>query len=215
VKLSSARREAVRQQFEMPLGLPTVITVANCRHVKGTDVLVRAGAMVGKEFPGVQFLVVGTLGGGGIEHTFTKQVRQLSDSLGASSWIRFLGRAVEEVPALLSLSDIFVLPSRSEGLSNALLEAMRAGLPCVATAVGGNPEAVVDGKTGFLVPSENPRELADRILMLLRNPEMRSDMGRAGRQRLLEKFTVETMTGQLMTHYQQELKRKGAGHSSR
>jgi len=210
VQLSAAQLEGVRQQFEISADRPTVITVANCRHVKGTDVLVRAAALVGKEFPEAQFLVVGTLGGNDTERSFTKQVQELRDSLGATSQVRFLGRVVEEVPALLRVSDIFLLASRSEGFSNALLEAMRAGLPSVATAVGGNPEVVVEGETGFLVPPENPQELADRILRLLRNPEMRTEMGRAARHRMREKFTVETMIDQLTANYQQELHKKGA-----
>jgi glycosyltransferase involved in cell wall biosynthesis len=208
VELEAAYLKSVRQQFDLPVDRPVVITVANCRHVKGTDVLVQAAAMVGKEFPNVQFLSVGLLGGNDQDIVFAKDLEKLKDSVGATPYIRFLGRTVEEVPALLSLSNIFVLPSRSEGLSNALLEAMRAGLPCIATQVGGNPEVVVDGETGFLVPSENPREMADKLLTLLRNPKMQADMGRAGRRRLLEKFTIEAMTSQLMTNYEQELDKK-------
>jgi glycosyltransferase involved in cell wall biosynthesis len=198
----------IRASLDLPPGAPIIITVANPRHVKGIDVLVRAAVKVGSEIPDARILVVGNFGGSETDKTFTKGIMHLTETLGAGRWIKFLGTS-HVVPTLLKASDVFVLPSRSEGLSNALLESMRAGLPCVATAVGGNPEVVVEGRTGFLVPSDDPAALADRILRLLRDRELRVRMGEASRQRLIETFTVQKMTDQVVASYQRTLAEKG------
>jgi glycosyltransferase involved in cell wall biosynthesis len=99
------------------------------------------------------------------------------------------------------MSDVFCLPSRSEGFSNALLEAMACALPCVATRVGGNAEAIEDGVSGFLVAPQDPDLIADRLLRLLRQPEAGRHMGQAARQRVEEKFTVEAMMANLTAVY--------------
>jgi glycosyltransferase involved in cell wall biosynthesis len=96
-----------------------------------------------------------------------------------------------DVEDLLFASDIFVLPSHQEGFSNALLEAMAASVPAIATAVGGNSDAVVDGETGLLVPPSNPRSLAAAILRLAKNPELCRRFAEAGRRRVEQKFSLE------------------------
>jgi glycosyltransferase involved in cell wall biosynthesis len=95
-----------------------------------------------------------------------------------------------DVPALLANADIFVLPSDWEGVSMALLEAMAAGLPVVATSVGGTPEVVMDGVTGFLVPPRDPEALAGALSRLLLDPDLRQRMGQAGRQRAFDHFNI-------------------------
>jgi glycosyltransferase involved in cell wall biosynthesis len=89
--------------------------------------------------------------------------------------------------------DVFVLPSLSEGLSMALLEAMAAERPVVATSVGGNVELVEEGQTGYLVPSENPQALADRVVNLLRNREQARQFGQRGKQRAEARFSLAWM----------------------
>src|SRR5262249_34122008 len=153
-------------------------TVANWRRVKGIDILVKAAGLVCKEFPNARFLLIGTLSSDGDERAFTEEVLRVKEAQGTSRNVIPVG-ASDHVPEFLSLSDVYVSPSRSEGLSNSLLEAMRAGLPCVATNVGGNPEVVVDKLTGYLVPTEDPEALADRILELLRYADLRRSMGAA------------------------------------
>jgi glycosyltransferase involved in cell wall biosynthesis len=95
-----------------------------------------------------------------------------------------------DVPALLAQSHVFVLSSRSEGMPISVLEAMAAGLPVVASSVGGIPEQVVDGETGLLVPPDNPAALACALQCLLDEPELRARMGAAGRRRAVELFDV-------------------------
>ncbi len=196
----------LRERLAITAGVPIIACVANIRQVKGIDVLVRAMAVVRQFVPQVKVLLAGHLGSGA-NLVYCDEVIALSKSLDLQDTIQFLGQ-VEEVPELLSISDLFVLPSRSEGLSNALLEAMRAELPCVATAVGGNPEVVVDGVTGFLVPSEDAASLADRILQLLREPALRRRMGMSGRKRILQQFTVEIMVSKVLLAYDRLLRAK-------
>ncbi len=187
---------------------PIVTCVANLRRVKGIDVLIHAAALVKKSFPTAHFVVAG--GFGANENLdYSQDSVRLSKSLGLESTMTFIGQTTA-VPELLQLSDIFVLPSRTEGLSNALLEAMSSGLACVATSVGGNPEVVVDGQTGFIVPSDNPAQLASRILYLLENPEERAKMGALGRLRVRNEFSSESMTRQVRASYDDLLLHKAS-----
>jgi len=112
--------------------------------------------------------------------------------LGLESKVKLLGQR-SDVKTLLPIMDIFSLSSISEGISISILEAMSASLPVVVTNVGGNPEIVVDGKTGMLVESNNPEALANSIIHLLKNPKKRKEMGRATRNRVEEKFSLEKM----------------------
>ena len=166
--------------------------------MKGIDI--QAAAIVAKQAPHVRFLVAGAFGSSPMDKAYTDSVRDMAQSLEAERFMTFLG-PLDRVRALLQISDIFAAPSRSEGFSNALLEAMESDLPCVATSVGGNPEVVVDGVTGFLVPPEDPELLADRILALVRD-ERRRRFGEAGRKRILENFTAASMTARLIENYE-------------
>ena len=163
--------------------------------VKGVDILVRAAAIVCREFPHTNFVVAGLM-----EGEYPKQVMALADDLGVRPNFKFLGR-VHPILSIVKACDVFSLLSRSEGLSNALLEAMACGLPCVATAVGGNPEVVVHEQSGFLVPSEDAEAAAARILQLLRDPNLRRRMGNHGRKVVAKGFTVDVLAGRVAGLY--------------
>jgi glycosyltransferase involved in cell wall biosynthesis len=108
---------------------------------------------------------------------------------------------------ILSQLSISVLPSLSEGLSNVLIESLAAGIPSVATAVGGNGEVVDDGVTGLLVPPSDPPRLAAAIERILIDPDLAARFGKAGRRRYEEKFTIDRMVQQMMRLYRRLLDR--------
>ena len=99
-----------------------------------------------------------------------------------------------DIPEMLHALDVVVSPSLSEGFSNAILEAMAAGKPVIATRVGGSPEQIIDGVTGLLVPPQDAGAIAQALLTLLRSPGLRREMGTAAQRHVQENFSVAIMT---------------------
>jgi glycosyltransferase involved in cell wall biosynthesis len=178
-----------------PLGATVITAVGKIWPVKGVDVLIRAAAMVCREYPHTNFVLAGWVEPG----PYALHLENLVKSLGIERNVYFPGRVKNVVP-LLKAADVFCLLSRSEGMSNALLEAMACGLPCVATAVGGNPE-VLSEQSGFLVRSEDHEEAGARILQLLRDESLRRRMGAAGQKRVDLRFTDEIMVQRVADLY--------------
>lgn len=150
-----------------------------------------------KECPNTRLLVIGR---GDLEVDLKEQAHRL----GIDREVLFLGLR-NDVPLLLSLLDVFVLPSLSEGLSMAILEAMAAGKPVVASKVGGNPELVAEGQTGYLVPPQDSVALADRVLKLLKAPDRVRQFGAAARERVSQHFSHERMIAQYQDLYERRL----------
>ena len=167
---------------------PVVTTVGNLRHVKGHDLLIDAAAIVVRSVPGARFCI----GGEVLEPAYFELLQDQIRRLGLGDHVTFIG-GVRDLPAHLATADLFVLPSRSEGFSNAIIEAMAASLPVVATDVGGNGEAVRSGVTGTIVPPEDAAALAEAILEMLSDPGRAVAMGQAGRALVAERFTTEAM----------------------
>jgi glycosyltransferase involved in cell wall biosynthesis len=136
--------------------------------------------------------------------------RELAAERGLLDKVKFLG-ARKDIPELLSRAHIFVLTSNWEGFPITILEAMRAGLPVIASDVGGVGEAVVDGKTGFLIPRGDIEVLKDRLTRLIDNPGLRVELGQAGRQRFTENFTIDIMLAKTVSVYQQILQQRECG----
>lgn len=186
---------AFRRREGIPADSIVALCVSNFYSYKGHEELVEAAARIVPAFPNVIFLLVGR-DSGTMEATRTRiRERRIEGS------VRFVGSRTD-VPDLLRASDLFVHPSREEGFSNAILEAMAAGLPVVACDVGGNPEAVVDGETGRLVPSRNAAAFASAVADLLVDPEKRKAMGEAGRLRATERFSLVRMVGEIESLYE-------------
>ena len=118
----------------------------------------------------------------------------------------WLAGARSDVPQILQSLDCFVLPSLGEGISNTILESMACGLPVIATAVGGNPELVIEGETGHLVPAGDPKALAAAMQSLLDAPQQCRQFGTAGRRRIEAKFSLDAMVGAYMSLYDKLLK---------
>ena len=121
-----------------------------------------------------------------------EELESLAVALNLGTAVRFLGK-VDDVAGLLREASMLVLSSVKEGISLTLLEAMARGLPVVATRVGGNPEVVVDGETGLLVPPSNPRALADALLKIRQDSALGLALGRAGRERAEVCFDIRRM----------------------
>jgi glycosyltransferase involved in cell wall biosynthesis len=175
-----------------------VVAVGNMHSdVKGHPWLIGAAPAVVREFPDTQFVLVGD----GTERArFERQVVEL----GLSRNFTFLGQR-RDVPEILSSSDIAVLASRSEGMPNAVLEYMAAGLPVVATAVGGNRELLQNGTTGYPVPPENSEALAEAILGCLRKPEGARRVAENGRAMVERKFSFDRLVREVDELYSELL----------
>jgi glycosyltransferase involved in cell wall biosynthesis len=180
-----------------------VTTVGNIRRVKGHDVFIKAAAAIAPRFPKVLFSVAGEV----LEPDYFTQLQTLVQDFDLSDHFRFVG-GVTDLRQHLAAADIFVLPSRSEGFSNAIVEAMAASLPVVATDVGGNAEAVQDGVSGFIVPSDDPAALSAAIIRLLSNPSLARAMGSAGKDLVAKRFTTQTMMSRIAGAYRNLLSGK-------
>lgn len=173
------------------------VVVARLVPLKGIDVLLRATPAIVANCPDFRLHVAG-------DGPARGQLEQLAADLGVGTVVRFLGE-VRDVPALLAGSRVFVLPSRSEGISLTILEAMASGLPVVTTRVGGNPEVVVDGETGYLIPGDDPSSLADALTRLWTRPELCARMGEGSRRRVQDHFDVRRMVARYESLYLQGL----------
>lgn len=193
-------RSRVRMSLRLSDQNLIVTTVGHIRKVKGIDILAAAAARLKDRFPNVRCLVIGDVH----EPEHMHKLQKFIASNQLDQQFRFIGPR-EDIPALLNASDVFVLPSRSEGFSNALVEAMLCRLPCVATDVGGNAEALHDGVNGYLVPNESVERMAEAIALLLEDSELRNRMGDASRHIALEVFTVERMMNGLIEVYEAAL----------
>lgn len=178
-----------------------VTTIGNIRHVKGHDLFIKAAAAIAPRFPNVSF----SIAGGVLETAYFEELQDLIRNMNLSGRFQFAG-SITDLRQHLSSADIFVLPSRSEGFSNAIVEAMAASLPVVATNVGGNAEAVQNGVSGMIVPAEDPNALAAAITQLLVDPARAKAMGIAGKQRVAENFTTAAMMEQTTATYRKLLK---------
>jgi glycosyltransferase involved in cell wall biosynthesis len=182
-----------RRSRSIPEHVPLIGTVANLNPVKGVDVFVRCAAMLSRQAPEARFVVAGA---GPLE----EELARLRNELGLDDRLIFAG-SLEDVRPLLASLDVFMLLSRSEGMSNALLEAMATAKPIVATRVGGNAEAIGEGEAGFLVPSENPEAAANAALRLIRDGRLAGRLGLAARRRAELSFSLQRMVERTQNLY--------------
>lgn len=183
----------IRREIGVPSRSPLMCCVARLCADKGVDVLIRAMPRVLEQFPTATAIIAGD----GPERS---DLTRLCRELGVQNQVRLLGYR-PDIPALLAASDLFIMPSRREGLAIAVLEAMAAGKPVVATRVGGLVELLADGERGVLVPQEDPGELAAAIVGLLNDEVARKRMGINGRKFVSARFSVDSMVGETQDLY--------------
>ena len=187
---------ALRAKLGLDGASHLVTAVANIRRVKGLDVFIKVASILRSKFKSAVFVIAGWPN----EPQYFDELQQLITDLGLQNNVRFLGE-VEDVFPLLKQSDVFCLLSHTEGFSNALLEAMACRLPCVATRIGGNTEAIDDQRNGYLVPTDDAKAAADRVALLLESPQIARELGQAARRTIEAKFTVKMMIDQLTALY--------------
>jgi glycosyltransferase involved in cell wall biosynthesis len=198
----------LRDQLGIGRGEPMILSVGRLSKEKGHADLLRALGRL-RSIPQAWKLV---LVGVGPERG---ALERLARSLGINQRVVFAGFR-PDVRCFFSIADVFVLPSHSEGSSNALLEAMMAKVPIAATRVGGNPEIVLDEKTGLLVPVADPRTLAGAIARLLEEPDLSSRFVAAAFARATREFSLERYRDRICGFYAEALGREhqGAGYLS-
>jgi glycosyltransferase involved in cell wall biosynthesis len=174
--------------------------VARFDPVKGLDVLLRAVSALVPRYRQLKLVLVG-------DGPEAAKLRRLSETLGLSGRVVFTG-VVEGAPRIFPVWHVYVSPSRKEGLPLALLEAMACELPVVATRIPGHLDTVVAGETGLLAELDDPQDLSAIIARLLDDPDLRKRMGRAGRKRVEEHFTVERMASQIARLYREAVARR-------
>lgn len=174
-----------------------VVCVANLRPEKNHETLIGAAALLKARCPGLRYRIVG----GGSRRA---ALETLARDRGVADVVEFAGHR-DDIPAELREADVFVLPSRSEAFPNSVLEAMAAGLPVVASAVGGLLDLVEHGRTGLLVPPADPEALADALHRLYAEPARAHALGDAARREAGLRYSFERMVGAFQALYESEL----------
>lgn len=169
--------------------------VANIRPVKDYETFFKAAILVAEKVDNVKFIIVGSRDEG-----YWERIKILAENAELKKKLVFTGPIDNPIPVIRTL-DVGVLSSTSEGLSNALIEYGAVGIPAVATDVGGNPEIVENGNTGYLVPPRSPEILASKITELLLNPEKRKVLGRKARELAFYRFDQEKILKQYEDFY--------------
>jgi glycosyltransferase involved in cell wall biosynthesis len=193
--VSPDQRARLQSELGLSPGERVVLVVGNVEPRKGLDVLVRAMPQVLAQDPQTRVIAVGKQ-----EKEFASRVMDEARQLGVEASIRMLGPR-RDIPELLSLADVFCLPSREEQLPLSVLEAMAAGKPVVATRVGGLPECIASGLHGILVPSKDSAALGSAISELLRSPATCARMSLAAQRRIASAFAPPSCIGQIEVIY--------------
>lgn len=172
----------------------TVVCVSKLRYEKGIDVLLQAWHLVHEQEPDARLIIVG-------DGPIQPHLQQMADALGITDSVEFAGLQ-SDVPAQLHRATINVLPSRWEGMPNALLEAMGSGLACVATRVSGSEDIIQSGVNGQLVEPEDYEGMAQALLQLLRDPALVQEYAQAARATIEQHYTLEQVINMYTTIYQ-------------
>jgi len=197
-----ARRE-IRAELKIGFDDRVIVQVGNLRPVKAIDILIDAAAVLIRKHQDIRFLIVG-------EGPERARLEAQIEALGLRGRVHLLGRR-KDISSILQASDIGVLASHSEGLSNAIIEYMAAGLAIVATRVGGNPELIESGVSGYLVEPGDRRELADALDRVIDHPEVAAQMGAAAQVSAFDRFDVDRCVARTQQFYEQAVRATNSG----
>ena len=186
---------SIRAKFNIPQETVLLGCIGRIEEQKGQEYLIAAMKHIGD----AKLILVGSA-----EERYLHRIKALCTKLRIFNRVVFIPHR-DDIPSLLKALDILVLPSFTEGFSRIILEAMAAKKPVVATNVGGNTEAVVDGETGYIVPSGDSFALAARINELVTDKKKRKKMGHAGRKRVENKFTIQVNVERIQKVYKELL----------
>jgi glycosyltransferase involved in cell wall biosynthesis len=189
-------RRCLRTEWGVPQEAPLLGFAGQLDKRKGIDVLLKAFARVHRQIPQARLVLVGR---GPLQEMIESEVRR--QNWGSAV---LLPGFIDDVVAVMQAIDILLLPSFWEGFGIVLIEAMAAGKPAISANTSSMPEIIVDGQTGYLAPVGDAKGLADRAIALLQNPALRELLGRAGRERVAELFTIERMIDKLEKLFQGE-----------
>lgn len=198
LKLFDSIQKKTKAEIKSELNVPHHHMVVGCianfnRDVKRVDVFIKASAIVSQSIENVSFLIIG-------DGCLRNELVELAKTLNVNNEIIFAGQR-NDIASLLQIIDIGVLTSDSEGFSNSIIEYMAAGIPTVATDVGGNRELIENNIDGFLTPSDNPQLVADAILKLINDEKLRVTMGNTSKQKIHQRFSLEKMIKNLENYY--------------
>jgi glycosyltransferase involved in cell wall biosynthesis len=196
-RFSPEARARVRAEIGIHPNAPVVGTVAVFRRQKRLDDWLRAAKIIKTRFPDTHFILVG-------DGPMKRELESRCASLGMTNSVHFIGYQTE-VSRFLCPMDVFMNSSIFEGLPLAIAEAAAAGLPVVATAVGGVPEIVLNEQTGYLVPARQPEALAERVGRILSNPDLGKEFGRKGCQFVEKNFSIQRMIREMEELYTEVL----------
>ncbi|NOR21145.1 MAG: glycosyltransferase [Candidatus Aminicenantes bacterium] len=196
---SSEEKQNLKKELGIPENSLIVGTAGRLVPVKGPEFLVKASKYIISKYPDTYFMFTGD---GPLEQDLKRKALEM----GISDNIIFLGWR-DDLVKIISIYDIFVLPSLNEGMGRVLVEAMALGKSIVASNVGGIPDLVIHGKNGFLVPPKNPKQLAKYIQVLLEDKDKREKMGLAGKE-MAYNFTSERMVEKIANLYKKLLTQK-------
>jgi glycosyltransferase involved in cell wall biosynthesis len=195
-----AEKPVIETKKELGIRFDSVIigTVGRLVPVKGIEYLLKSAKILGEKFPDLRLLIVG-------DGPAKNQLQELAKKLGINSSVIFTGHR-DDVLNLVSCLDVFVLPSLSEGIPMALLEAMAVGVPVVASNVGGIPEVLEDGKTGILIPARDEKIMANVCQNLLEHKETRELLAIKAKKVVEERFSAAAMAEKVAQIYRSLVK---------
>lgn len=205
-KFSSGEGAAIRREFGVPENAPLVVMIARLNSQKGEGYLLEAAPRILGRCPGTHFLLAGGSYTRGHDDerkpdtAYLDRLKQRARAAGVGANVHLTGMR-KDIPDILAASTVSILPSFSEGISNTVLESMAAGVPVVATRVGGTPEIVCDDRYGILIPPRDAEAIVEAVSSVIQTPSLAERLSAAGRARVDESFSLDVMVQKMEELY--------------